>query len=190
MVQRYIVTNTGDGIVHAWGSCVQRAGAWLGEGGFNDYELRFTSPGLLSPRRTASATDHPTRFFEDAGSFLRLSMDSSISTSRSRSGRCQDLTVTMLGTKGSHGVELDDFDDLSGVGSAPGAPFVIEPGGGNLPRQSDIFEEKRGMESLDLGQSVSLRVLGVAVLVRFHQRFPPSCCKNRRPGKLPGRRFC
>ena len=165
MVQRYSVTNTGDEIMPftlgGHPAFNVPAPGTAGEG-FSDYELRFARPWTaVSPSiDTDGLCDfgNPFTLFEDADS-LSLShglFDKYLTlTLQDVPGR----TVTLLGTKSRHGVKLDfgDFPYL-GVWSAPGAPFVaIEPwrGVATCYDESDIFEEKRGMESLDLGQTVS-----------------------------------
>ncbi len=165
MLQRFTVTNTGDEIMPftLGGHPAFNVPAPDANGeSFDDYELRFTRPWTaVSPAIDADGLcdfDRPFTLFEDADT-LSLShelFDKYLTlTFQDVPGR----TVTLLGTKSGHGVELD-FDDFPylGVWSAPGAPFVaIEPwrGVATCHDESDIFEEKRGMESLDLGEKVS-----------------------------------
>ena len=165
MLQRFTVTNAGDEIMPftLGGHPAFNVPAPKADGeSFDDYELRFTRPWTaVSPAIDTDGLcdfDRPFTLFEDADA-LPLShglFDKYLTlTFQDVPGR----TVTLLGTKSGRGVELD-FDDFPylGVWSAPGAPFVaIEPwrGVATCHDESDIFEEKRGMESLDLGEEVS-----------------------------------
>lgn len=165
MLQRFTVTNTGDETMPftLGGHPAFNVPAPGADGeAFDDYELRFARPWTAtSPTLDAGGLcdfDRPLSVLEDADS-LPLShelFDTYLTlTLQDVPGR----TVTLLGTKGGHGVKLD-FDDFPylGVWSAPGAPFVaIEPwrGVATCRDEPDIFEEKRGMESLDPGERAS-----------------------------------
>lgn len=129
--------------------------------GFDDYELVFPTPWTARvpaiDEQGLHDFSHERELFRDADR-LRLSHELIAELLTVVFVEVPGRSVTLLGTKSGHGVELafDGFDYLGVWTATDDAPFVaIEPwvGCATAYDESDVFEQKRGTITLEPGRS-------------------------------------